>query len=155
MRLTVLDTLKDHDNGRNIDDTINIQTTVSEDSLNDMIQTLIDKQRAINNQKAHAQANKKTFQQCKHYLDGLFSGKDESQMKQLGGLLMLYLQKFQEKASFLGFKRFADYHRHRTPEDITNEYFGLVAHEEMDAIYDLIENFRPAEELKKQLYGTT
>jgi len=155
MRLTALDTLQSRINDPKPIDPTNIQHIVNEDSLNDMIQSLIDRQRNINNQKAHATAMKKTFQQCKHYLEKIFAGKDESQMKRLGAMLLLYLQKFQDRATFLGFQRYTEYHKHRNDDDLTNEYFSLVAAEEKDAIYDLLESFSPIERHKEELYGTT
>ena len=155
MRLTALETLENSIKDTQQTELDNINQIVNEDSLNEMIQSLIDRQKNINNQKAHVAANKKTFQQCKHYLTRLFAGKDENGLKRMGALLMLYLQKFQERASFLGFQRYADHHKHRADDDITSEYFTLVAAEEMDAIYDLIENFSPAEKHKAELYGTT
>jgi len=155
MRLTALETLESRIKDTQTPDLDNIHQIVNEESLNQMIQSLIDRQKTINNQKAHAAANKKTFQQCKHYLERLFAGKDESALKRMGALLMLYLQKFQDRATFLGFQRYADHHKHRADDDITSEYFTLVAAEEMDAIYDLIENFSPVERHKAELYGTT
>ena len=123
-----------------------IDEIITEDSLQELLESLVGKQRQINTEKAMQKAYNKTNQQVSRYLNELFANKCETEVRRIGAFLMLYVQKFAQGATFLGFTRFLKSNRFRDTDDITNEYIGLIMKEEMNGIYDVLEQFNQHKE---------
>ena len=120
-----------------------ISELINRPALEDMIEALLHRQRVQNFAKATRAANKRTSDQALRYFDKLFPLQAEEEANvRTGALLMLYLQRFAEKATFLGATRYVTANKDRSFEDITDEYFELVAQDEREAIYDTIESFQ-------------
>jgi len=123
-----------------------VEDIVNEDAVNEMLEALVGKQRQINTQKAMRKAYDKTNSQVKRYLSEIFGNKSEEDMRRAGAFLMLYTQKFGAGATFLGFQRFIKSNRFKATEDIANEYIGLVMKDDMNNVYDILEQFQQQKE---------
>ena len=137
-----LDTLPLEQPHRN-DYDVCISELITRPALEDMIEALLQRQRVKNFAKATRNANRRTNDQALRYFDRLFPRQaNEEDNIRTGALLMLYIQRFAEKASFLGATRYVSANKHRSFGHITDEYFELVAGEEREALYDAIESFQ-------------